>query len=177
MSRGFHNKGFSLLEVILVVAILLFGVTATSVLFSVNLRAGRSNREYAACALLVTDIMERLRSVPFKGGTGQKSVSELVEELLKDENRNLNSIQVFYSYFEVDPPAIVSQVIPGVFSLTRDEDNVTEKKFLSKIEFAPPDSQASSYTVTVTLQWKANMTPVVVKNLVSEGGLNDFLQK
>ncbi|MGC8777435.1 MAG: type IV pilus modification PilV family protein [Candidatus Caldatribacteriaceae bacterium] len=157
MGRRLYDQGATLLEVILVVAILGFGISATSILFSANLRSGTSNREQLACATLVTDVMERLRSIPFKANTG-KSIESLAQHL----DSNGHSLLSFYNYLEVpneERNALIA-AIPRVF----DFSTLT----LSK--------STQEYEVQLNVQWKENMTPVIVKNLIVEGGLNDLLQ-
>lgn len=152
-----RNQGATLVEVILVVAILGFGITATSVLFSANLRTGASNREQLACAALVTDVMERLRTLPVKAESG-KSIETLKTSL---ESRN-SSLSAFYEYMGVSEGerTALTTAIPNVF----DFSTLT----LSK--------SSQEYKVELKVKWKSTMQPVRVVTAIVEGGINDLLQ-
>lgn len=151
-----RNQGATLVEVILVVAILGFGITATSVLFSANLRTGASNREQLACVALVTDVMERLRTLPVKAGNG-KSI-EALETYLGSNN----SLSAFYDYMGVSDAERTALItaIPNVFDFSTLR--------LSK--------NSQEYKVELNVRWKPTMQPVRVVTAIVEGGINDLLQ-
>ncbi|MEN3185253.1 MAG: type II secretion system protein [Atribacterota bacterium] len=150
------DQGVTLVEVILVVAILGFGITATSVLFSTNLRTGASNREQLACAALVHDVMERLRTLPFRAENG-KSIETLATYL-----GGSNTLNAFYQYMDVPPEewAAFTAVIP----------NVLDFSTLTLSE------RSHEYMVELKIRWKSTMPPVRVMTTIVEGGINDLLQ-
>ena len=156
MRNKVGEEGSTLLEVVLVVVLLGFGVSAVAILFSANLRAGESNREYLACAILITDAMERLRSLPVNGTTETGNIVDLAGYL----STNQGSLFSFYAYLGVDPPASVFQAIPEVpyySTLTLSEDS-------------------GGYRVELNIRWKETMQPVRLVTYVVEGGINDLLQ-
>uniref|UniRef100_A0A7V3YK74 Prepilin-type N-terminal cleavage/methylation domain-containing protein n=1 Tax=Candidatus Caldatribacterium californiense TaxID=1454726 RepID=A0A7V3YK74_9BACT len=155
VNKIWKEKGATLLEVVMAVVIAGFGVSAVLGLFVMNLRASESNREYAACVLLVTDVMERLRAVPFEPRLGNKSVPGLLNALAS------KSLSSFYEYLEIAPPASVLQVIPEVL-------------LYSTLDLIPESSE--SYVVELKVAWRENMNPVRFVTLVVKGGINDLLQ-
>jgi len=157
VNKIWKEKGATLLEVVVAVVIAGFGVSAVLGLFVMNLRASESNREYAACVLLVTDVMERLRAIPFEPGLGNKNVPGLLDALVM----NGKSLSSFYEYLEIAPPASVLQVIPEALSR-------------STLDLVPESSE--SYVVELQVAWRENMNPVRFVTLVVKGGINDLLQ-
>ncbi len=155
VNKIWKEKGATLLEVVMAVVIAGFGVSAVLGLFVMNLRASESNREYAACVLLVTDVMERLRAIPFEPRLGNKSVPGLLNALAS------KSLSSFYEYLEIAPPASVLQVIPEVL-------------LYSTLDLIPESSE--SYVVELKVAWRENMNPVRFVTLVVKGGINDLLQ-
>jgi hypothetical protein len=166
VNKIWKEKGATLLEVVVAVVIAGFGVSAVLGLFVMNLRASESNREYAACVLLVTDVMERLRAIPFEPRLGDKgdkrdkrdkSVPGLFNALVV----NSKALSSFYEYLEIAPPASVLQVIPEVL-------------LHSTLDLVPESSE--SYVVELQVAWRENMNPVRFVTLVVKGGINDLLQ-
>jgi len=156
VNKIWKEKGATLLEVVVAVVIAGFGVSAVLGLFVMNLRASESNREYAACVLLVTDVMERLRAIPFEPRLGNKNIPGLRNVLAPN-----NTLFSFYEYLEVAPPESVLQVIPDVLSR-------------STLDLVLESSE--SYVVELKVAWKESMSPTRFATLVVRGGINDLLQ-
>ncbi|WP_438315952.1 type IV pilus modification PilV family protein [Candidatus Caldatribacterium sp. SIUC1] len=157
VNKIWKEKGATLLEVVMAVVIAGFGVSAVLGLFVMNLRTSESNREYAACVLLVTDVMERLRAIPCDPRLGNKNVPGLLSALAV----NSKALSSFYEYLDVAPPASVLQVIP-------------EALWHSTLNLVPESSEI--YVVELKVAWRKNMNPVRFGTLVVKGGINDLLQ-
>ncbi len=157
INRVLGKEGATLLEVLVTVVIVGFSVSAVLGLFVMNLRASESNREHAACVLLVADVMERLRAIPFESRLGGKNISGLSNSLSSSD-----SLSSFYEYLGVDPPPSVLQIIPQVLSWST----------LNLVQKSPEE-----YVVELRVRWKEDMNVLRFVTLVVKGGINDLLQK
>ncbi len=165
------SSGFTIIEIIFLVAIAVLVLEAIGSLLYYTIRAEKNNENVLMAASLAQDVMERLRSVPYSK----------LENLFSDLGEGIVvSLPDFYAY-----PSISS--LPPPPSL----DNLPQVRDLSKIIKLSEDEKGME--VVVEIKWKElpkelpkddpnelpeddlNERSYRVATYFLEGGLNDYL--
>lgn len=157
------EHAFSLIEILVVVAISGFVVVALSALFNSSLNLRLSNRNYLAAVSLSEDIIERIRSIPFED-ISPPNVLDLYSKLPINDNK----ISYFYSYLDIDTNTI--------YSLKQMPSNVLNFSNI-QIIYQNDGELAGSYLVDLKIKWKIDMEPYQVVTSITKGGLNDYINK
>jgi prepilin-type N-terminal cleavage/methylation domain-containing protein len=157
------ENAFSLIEIVVVIAISGFVVVALSTLFNSSLRLRSSNRNYLAAVSLSEDIIERIRSIPFED-TSPPNILDLYSKLPNNDNK----ISYFYSYLDIDTNTI--------YSLEQIPSNVLNFSNI-QIIYQNNGELAGSYLVDLKIKWKNDMEPYQIVTSITKGGLNDYINK
>ncbi len=159
MYRACGERGATLIEVLIVVILVGFGVVALAGLFARNLFTLQMNREYLTCSSLVTDIVERIRSLPFDG-EATKNIPGLALYLSSDPSHQYR-LSRFYEYLEVS-----TDEIPALRTLPEVLND-------SLVQLTPQAS--GNYILELRLRWKESMSPVRIVTYIAQGGINDLV--
>jgi len=176
---GKSSSGFTIIEIIFLVAIAGLVLGAIGSLLYYTIKAEKNNENVLIAASLAQDVMERLRSVPYS--KLENLFSDLGEDVLKEGIvvRIVVSLPDFYAY-----PSISS--LPPPPSL----DNLPQVRDLSKIiklqpSPSPNPQDEEGMEVVVEIKWKElpkelpeddpNERSYRVATYFLEGGLNDYL--
>jgi len=146
------SSGFTIIEIIFLVAVAGLVLGAIGSLLYSTIKAGENNENVLMAANLAQDVMERLRSIPYSGEEGVKEIL-LEGELTLDE---------FYASLSLPPP----------------DDFFKD----SKIKKLSEDEKGMEVLVEIKwkeTKWKgkdvSNERSYEVATYFLEGGLNDYL--
>jgi len=149
---GKSSSGFTIIEIIFLVAVAGLVLDAIGSLLYYTIRAEENNENVLMAASLAQDVMERLRGMPY---------SE-VKKLSEEEP----TLRKFYDFYVSSSPSPLDN-FPQV-----DRDS-------SKIIKLPPEGSEKGIRVLVEIKWKeasrSDERSYKVATYFLEGGLNDYL--
>ncbi len=177
IKMGKSSSGFTIIEIIFLVAVAGLVLGAIGSLLYYTIRAEENNENVLMAASLAQDVMERLRSVPYSALKEKEEEEKILlpKEIGIGEDKGLSLVD-FYKHYE----RYVSSLSPPPPSSSL--DNLPQVRDLSKIKKLSEDEKGMEVLVEIKWEetkWKgedvSNERSYKVATYFLEGGLNDYL--